>query len=183
MVSAAAAAGEALLKLPGQARIANDAYLDFARQFPGVTTVVNKLNLSTDIGTAVGMFSSMIGKDGLRVPRAAGVKDGVVLWETALGSGVMTIGNNMIVAGSSTAARLVENQDLWDHEYNHSIQWATLGSGSFVSIWTLGVTGSLVTGKMGPGGGGCANLIEWSAGAEGTTYNRDEYANGCRWLS
>ena len=98
------------------------------------------------------------------------MKDGVVIWESNVGSGVITIGNNMIVGGKD-AGSITTDKDLWKHEYNHSVQWAGLGVFGFGVTWLGGLANSAIYGQMGPGPGGCMNLIEWSAGSHGTSYS------------
>lgn len=175
-------ASASIYALAHAARFVNDTSLSFAREFPVVIAGLNAVNGSSFAGTVAGAIASMAGPDGLRLPQLAGVKDGVLLWETSVGGGVMTIGNNMIVAGSS-AERLTENTDLWKHECNHSVQWAALGPATFLEVWAGGALISAAIGQIGPGGGGCLNLIEWSAGAQGTTYDGHARENGCTWLA
>ena len=87
--------------------------------------------------------------------------------------GVLTIGNNMIVSNMKVSD-LTSSPSLWRHEYNHSIQYSYLGPYGFGLIWGTGIAVSAASNNMGPGGGGCLNLLEWLAGFGGTTY-----ASGC----
>lgn len=154
--------------VPRALRAVNDIALAVGRKNTGAVAAVNALNGSSGLGMVVGFISS-----GGKGP--AGVSDGVVLWEGSAGSGVMTIGNNMIL-GNMKAEKLVGDPDLWKHEYNHSVQWSALGTVAFGSVWLNGLVASATFGQIGPGGGGCLNLIEWSAGSHGTSYDR-----GCPW--
>ena len=167
-IAIAAAIPEVMKATYMAARAVNDVALAAGRTNKTLNQFANTINGSTAVGAAVGYVSS-----GFRGP--AGSKDGVFIWETTLGNGVMTIGNNMM-AGNMKAEKLTGKTDLWKHEYNHSVQWAALGPVTFGSIWANGFIGSAMFGQSGPGGGGCMNLLGWSAGSHGTSY-----ADGCPW--
>src|SRR5690606_31593254 len=139
------------------ARAVNDVALAAGRNNTTMNQVANAVNGSSGLGTVVGFVSS-----GFRGP--AGSKDGVLIWETTVGSGVITIGNNMIT-GNMKADKLTGSRELWKHEYNHSVQWAVLGPFAFGGAWINGFISSAILGQSGPGGGGCMNAIEWSAGS------------------
>src|SRR5690606_17117634 len=76
----------------------------------------NKTNGSTGLGAFIGSIAS--GGAG-----PVGQEQGVTIWKSNFGSGVMTIGNNMIL-GNMELEDLTDDPELWRHEYNHAIQWS-----------------------------------------------------------
>jgi RHS repeat-associated protein len=59
---------------------------------------------------------------------------------------------------------------LSDHEYFHSLEWAVLGTTGFAGVWGVSALASYSFGFAGPGGGGCLNVLEISAGHGGGAY-------------
>jgi hypothetical protein len=53
------------------------------------------------------------------------------------------------------------------HEKTHGDQWAMLGPDGIAAAWVGGAIGSAITGNYKSGGGGCANILEFTAGEAG----------------